>query len=203
MKEIKELKTKLINLDKIIPYENNAKEHQDWQIAQIKNSIEKFGFNDPIAVNENMGIIEGHGRYLAAKELGLKEVPCIILSGMTADEERAYIIAHNKLTMNTRFNLEVLEYELNALEVEDFDLSLTGFSEEELLEMKEKLPEDMDIPYDEEEIGGENTNLNTLKFGNIKCKMTDEELEMLVKKYNEHIETKGTDYGFVTDLLEK
>lgn len=132
MKEIKELKTKLINLDEITPYENNAKEHPDWQIAQIKNSIEQFGFNDPIAVNENMGIIEGHGRYLAAKELGLKEVPCIILSGMTADEERAYIIAHNKLTMNTGFDLEVLEYELNALKVEDFDLSLTGFENIEI-----------------------------------------------------------------------
>lgn len=203
MKEIKELKTKLISLDKITPYENNAKEHPDWQIAQIKNSIEQFGFNDPIAVNENMGIIEGHGRYLAAKELGLKEVPCIILSGMTADEERAYKIAHNKLTMNTGFNLEVLEYELNALKVEDFNLSLTGFSEEELLEMEENLPEDMDIPHDEEEIGGENTNLNTLKFGNIKCKMTDEELQMLVSKYNKHVEEKGTDYGFITDLFEE
>lgn len=132
MKEIRELKTKLISLDEITPYENNAKEHPDWQIAQIKNSIEQFGFNDPIAVNENMGIIEGHGRYLAAKELGLKEVPCIILSGMTADEERAYIIAHNKLTMNTGFNLEVLEYELNALQVEEFDLSLTGFENSEI-----------------------------------------------------------------------
>lgn len=132
MKEIKELKTKLINLDEITPYENNAKEHPDWQIAQIKNSIEQFGFNDPIAVNENMGIIEGHGRYLAAKELGLKEVPCIILSGMTADEERAYIIAHNKLTMNTGFDLEALEYELNALKVEDFDLSLTGFNQDDI-----------------------------------------------------------------------
>ncbi len=143
MKEIRELKTKLISLNKIIPYENNAKEHPDWQIAQIKNSIEQFGFNDPIAVNENMGIIEGHGRYLAAKELGLKEVPCIILSGMTADEERAYIIAHNKLTMNTGFNLEVLEYELNALKVEDFDLFLTGFDDREVEKM---LNQNLDVP---------------------------------------------------------
>lgn len=144
MKEIRELKTKLINLDEIIPYENNAKEHPDWQIAQIKNSIEQFGFNDPIAVNENMGIIEGHGRYLAAKELGLKKVPCIILSGMTADEERAYIIAHNKLTMNTGFNLEVLEYELNALKVEDFDLSLTGFEDTEIENILDESEIDLD-----------------------------------------------------------
>ena len=144
MKEIRELKTKLINLDEITPYENNAKEHPEWQVEQIKNSIEAFGFNDPIAVNEDMGIIEGHGRYLAAKELGLKEVPCIILSGMTADEERAYIIAHNKLTMNTGFDLEVLEYELNALKVEDFDLSLTGFEDTEIENILDKDEIDID-----------------------------------------------------------
>ena len=151
MKEIRELKTKLINLDEITPYENNAKEHPEWQIAQIKNSIEKFGFNDPIAVNEDMGIIEGHGRYLAAKELGLKEVPCIILSGMTADEERAYIIAHNKLTMNTGFDLEVLEYELNALKVEDFDLSLTGFEDTEIENILDKNDLETEF-FDEQEI---------------------------------------------------
>ena len=159
MKEIRELKTKLISLDEIIPYENNAKEHPDWQIAQIKNSIERFGFNDPIAVNENMGIIEGHGRYLAAKELELKEVPCIILSGMTADEERAYIIAHNKLTMNTGFDLEVLGYELNALKVEDFDLSLTGFEDTEIEnildkddDFEENIKEEKNVALDDKEV---------------------------------------------------
>lgn len=143
MKEIRELKTKLINLADIIPYENNAKEHPDWQIAQIKNSIEVFGFNDPIAVNGDMGIIEGHGRYLAAKEMGIEKVPCIILEGMTADEERAYIIAHNKLTMNTGFDMDKLEFELNALQVEDFDLSLIGFENKEVDNILNK---NLDIP---------------------------------------------------------
>ena len=171
MKEIRELKTKLISLNKIIPYENNAKEHPDWQIAQIKNSIEQFGFNDPIAVNENMGIIEGHGRYLAAKELGLKEVPCIILSGMTADEERAYIIAHNKLTMNTGFDLEVLEYELNALKVEDFDLSLTGFEDTEIENILDKDEIDID---DIDEIENYNEGYNIT----IVCENLDEAEEL-------------------------
>ena len=171
MKEIRELKTKLISLDEIIPYENNAKEHPDWQIAQIKNSIEQFGFNDPIAVNENMGIIEGHGRYLAAKELGLKEVPCIILSGMTADEERAYIIAHNKLTMNTGFDLEVLEYELNALKIEDFDLSLTGFEDTEIENILDKDEIDID---DIDEIENYNEGYNIT----IVCENLDEAEEL-------------------------
>lgn len=164
MKEIRELKTKLISLDEITPYENNAKEHPDWQIAQIKNSIEQFGFNDPIAVNENMGIIEGHGRYLAAKELGLKEVPCIILSGMTADEERAYIIAHNKLTMNTGFNLEVLEYELNALQVEDFDLSLTGFENSEIENILRNEEEDNFLELDDSDTEDEEKQFGGVIF---------------------------------------
>jgi ParB-like chromosome segregation protein Spo0J len=126
------LKIITLKLDEIVPYENNAKEHPQWQVDQIAKSIQEFGFNDPIAVNGNKGIIEGHGRYLAAKELGMKELPCIILDNLTEEQERAYIIAHNKLTMNTGFDLEVLEYELNALKVEDFDLELTGFDETEI-----------------------------------------------------------------------
>ena len=146
MKQIKELKSILIELDKLVPYENNAKEHPQWQIEQIMNSIQEFGFNDPIAINEDMGIIEGHGRYLACKELGIKKVPCIIVSGMTANEERAYILAHNKLTMNTSFNSEILKYELNSLKVEEFDLSLTGFEDSEIENILSKTS---DIDLDE------------------------------------------------------
>lgn len=75
----------ILKLNEIIPYENNAKEHPQWQVEQIAKSIKEFGFNDPIAVNGNKGIIEGHGRYLAAKKLGMEEVPCIILDNMTED----------------------------------------------------------------------------------------------------------------------
>ncbi|WP_314320256.1 ParB/Srx family N-terminal domain-containing protein [Fusobacterium pseudoperiodonticum] len=129
---MKELKITNKNIDDIKEYENNAKEHPEWQIEQIANSIQEFGFNDPIAVNADDQIIEGHGRLLAAKKLGLSEVPCIVLTGLTEVQERAYIIAHNKTTMNTDFDLDRLQYELNALKVEGFDLSLTGFSEYEI-----------------------------------------------------------------------
>lgn len=129
---MKELKIINKNIDDIKEYENNAKEHPDWQIEQIANSIKEFGFNDPIAINADNQIIEGHGRLLAAKQLGLTEIPCIVLDGLTEVQERAYIIAHNKTTMNTDFDLDRLQYELNALKVEDFDLSLTGFSDDEI-----------------------------------------------------------------------
>lgn len=129
---MKELKIINKNIDDIKEYENNAKEHPDWQIEQIANSIQEFGFNDPIAINADNQIIEGHGRLLAAKKLGLIEVPCIVLTGLTEVQERAYIIAHNKTTINTDFDLDRLQYELNTLKVEGFDLSLIGFSEDEV-----------------------------------------------------------------------
>lgn len=124
-----------IDINKIKEYENNAKDHPEWQITQICKSIQEFGFNDPIAVNGDFQIIEGHGRYLACKKLGIEEIPCIILKNLTEAQERAYIIAHNKLTINTGFDFEKLEYELNALKIDGFDLELTGFDKNEFVKI--------------------------------------------------------------------
>jgi hypothetical protein len=155
---MKELKIINKNIDDIKEYENNAKEHPQWQIEQIANSIQEFGFNDPIAINADNQIIEGHGRFLAAKQLGLIKVPCIVLDGLTEVQERAYIIAHNKTTMNTNFDLDRLQYELNALKVEDFDLSLTGFSDDEIdrllnqVDDIEENQEELEEDYEEIEV---------------------------------------------------
>src|SRR3712207_7612140 len=94
-------------LETLKPYVNNAKEHPDWQIEQIKESIERFGFNDPIAIDEQGNIIEGHGRYLASIQLGLEEVDCIVLGHLTELEKKAYIIAHNKLTRSEEHTSEL------------------------------------------------------------------------------------------------
>lgn len=106
------MKIEKININEIIPYANNAKLHPDWQIEQIKESIEQFGNNDPIAIDENNVVIEGHGRLLALKELGYHEAEIIRLTHLSDEEKRAYILAHNKLTMNTSFDIELLEQEL-------------------------------------------------------------------------------------------
>lgn len=119
------MKIEKININEIIPYANNAKLHPDWQIEQIKESIKQFGNNDPIAIDENNVVIEGHGRLLALKELGYHEAEIIRLTHLSDEEKRAYILAHNKLTMNTNFNIELLEQELFS--IEDIDMEDFGF----------------------------------------------------------------------------
>lgn len=121
------MQIELINIDEIIPYENNAKLHPEEQIEQIKKSILEFGNNDPIAIDKNNVIIEGHGRLLALKELGYKEVEVIKLGHLTEEQRKAYTLIHNKLTMNTDFDIEILESELaaiNIIDMSDFDFDL-------------------------------------------------------------------------------
>ena len=121
------MEIKLINIDEIIPYENNAKLHPQEQIEQIKQSILEFGNNDPIAIDKNNVIVEGHGRLLALKELGYKEVEVIKLEHLTEEQRKAYTLIHNKLTMNTDFDMAILIEELNAIEnidMGDFDFDI-------------------------------------------------------------------------------
>jgi len=148
-----------VNINDITMYENNAKEHPEWQIEQIKKSIQEFGFNDPIAIDEKGIIIEGHGRFLALKDLGYTEIEVIRLNHLTEEQKVAYSIAHNKLTMNTEFDLETLKYEINKLQNEEFDLSLLGFENielEEILEEEEVLELEEEA---EEKSGGERSDL--------------------------------------------
>ena len=103
-----------IKISELIPYENNTKLHPKEQIEQIKKSISEFGFNDPIAVDKDNIIVEGHGRYLALLELGIEEVEIIRLGHLTEAQRKAYSIAHNKITMNSDFDFEKLKTELEC-----------------------------------------------------------------------------------------
>ena len=129
MKELKIEKLKIVDL---VVNENNAKEHPKWQIQQIANSIKEFGFNDPIAIDQDNIIIEGHGRLEAIKLLGYEEIEVIRLDHLTENQKSAYVIAHNKIQANTGFDMDKLIYEMNKLKVEGFDLALTGFEEIEI-----------------------------------------------------------------------
>jgi ParB-like chromosome segregation protein Spo0J len=114
------------NLSEIEPYNQNARSHSINQIRQIANSIEEFGFTNPILIDGNKGVIAGHGRLYAAKLLEMKQVPCVELSHLTEDQKRAYVIADNQIALNADWDFEILKEELEALKHSDFDITLTG-----------------------------------------------------------------------------
>lgn len=138
-----------INIEGILPYENNVKLHPKKQIEQIKKSILEFGNNDPIAVDENNVIIEGHGRYEALKELGYTEVECIKLTGLTEEQKNAYRLIHNKLTMNSDFDIEGLFEELEKIQdidMADFDFEIDFELDDEKEIIEDEVPETPDEP---------------------------------------------------------
>lgn len=116
----------------LIPYARNSRTHSDEQVAQIAASIREFGFLNPVIVDSDNGIIAGHGRILAARKLGIEQVPTVEASHLTEPQKRAYIIADNKLALNAGWDDELLKVEFQELGVMDFDLTLTGFTVEEM-----------------------------------------------------------------------
>ena len=141
----------------LIPYVNNSRTHSDEQVAQIAASIKEFGWTNPILVDGSNGIIAGHGRLLAARKLGHKEVPTIELSELTETQKKAYIIADNRLALNAGWDNEMLTIELNDLLADGFALELLGFDpneidslltpeEEEVKEVKGNLSDRFLIP---------------------------------------------------------
>ena len=140
------LKIEYVEIDSIKPYKNNAKKHPKEQIEQIKSSIEKFGMDDPIGVWKDE-VVEGHGRLIACKELGYTEVPVIRLDHLTDTQRKAYTLAHNKLTMNSDFDIDILETELEDLSKE-LDMSDFGFDIDLDIEEEQEIIEDEvpDVP---------------------------------------------------------
>ena len=116
----------------LIAYARNSRTHSEGQVSQIAGSIREFGFTNPVLIDEQNGIIAGHGRVMAARKLEMEQVPCIVLAHLTEAQKRAYIIADNKLALNAGWDEEMLGLELADLREDDFDLSLIGFSEDEL-----------------------------------------------------------------------
>jgi ParB family transcriptional regulator, chromosome partitioning protein len=125
-------KLELWPVDRLVPYDRNARTHSPEQIAQIAASIQEFGFTNPILVASDDGIIAGHGRLAAAMDLGLKEVPVVVLDHLTPTQRRAYVLADNKLALNAGWDDDMLTAEMESIQSADFDLSLLGWSEDEL-----------------------------------------------------------------------
>ena len=143
-----QLKIEYVDINSIKPYKNNAKTHPKEQIEQIKKSIEQFGMDDPIGIWKDE-IVEGHGRLIACKELGMTEVPIIRLDHLTDEERKAYTLAHNKLTMNSDFDIDILNEELASFDTIDmsdfgFDIDLDMEQEQEIIE--DEVPDIPDEP---------------------------------------------------------
>lgn len=145
-----QLEIKKVSVEKLIPYVRNSRTHSDAQVAQIAASIKEFGWTNPILVDGENGIIAGHGRLLAARKLGAKEVPVIELSHLTESQKRAYVIADNQLAMNAGWDTSMLTLELADLKESEFDLDLIGFDAKELEKLLE--PEQVEGLTDEDAV---------------------------------------------------
>ena len=132
------LSYRLIPTADLIPYARNARTHSEAQVNKIAASIREFGFVNPVITDGKNGIVAGHGRVMAAKKLGLKELPCVEASHLTEAQKRAYVIADNRMALDAGWDNELLKIELGDLDVKGFDLKLTGFEIGELTAMFDK-----------------------------------------------------------------
>lgn len=152
-------------VDRLRPYERNARTHDEGQVAKIAASIAEFGFTNPILVDSADGIIAGHGRLMAAKELGLDAVPVIVLDHLTDAQRRAYILADNRLALDAGWDNDMLAAELADLQDEGFDLDLTGFNDQELEDLLADAKDlDGNGSGDGEGGGGDEENIYTKKI---------------------------------------
>lgn len=126
---------KLIETSKLIPYVNNARTHSPAQVMKLRSSLREFGFINPVIIDRDLNVIAGHGRIMAAKEEGIKEIPCVFVDYLTEAQKKAYILADNRMAMDAGWDEELLKIEIEALQAEAFDIGLTGFDEKEIADL--------------------------------------------------------------------
>ena len=125
----------LISLGKLVPYVNNARTHSPEQLTKLRSSLREFGFINPVIIDRDFNVIAGHGRIAAAKEEGITEVPCVFVDYLTEAQKKAYILADNRMALDAGWDEELLRIEIESLQGADFDVSLTGFGEDEIADL--------------------------------------------------------------------
>ncbi|WKY46105.1 site-specific DNA-methyltransferase [Eubacteriaceae bacterium ES2] len=138
----------MVETNKLVPYVNNARTHSTEQINKLRSSLREFGFINPVIIDSNHGIIAGHGRVMAAQEEGITEVPCVLVDHLTEAQKKAYIIADNRFAQDAGWDEELLRIEIESLQGADFDVSLTGFEENEIADLF-KSEDDEEIQEDD------------------------------------------------------
>nr|DAM63201.1 MAG TPA: adenine specific DNA methyltransferase [Caudoviricetes sp.] len=126
---------KMVSTSKLIPYVNNARTHSQEQVNKLRGSLREFGFINPVIIDNDYNVIAGHGRLMAAKEEGIEEVPCVLVDYLSEAQKKAYILADNRYAQDADWDEELLKLEIEALEGMDFDVSLTGFNEDEIADL--------------------------------------------------------------------
>ena len=126
---------KMVSTDKLIPYVNNARTHSQEQINKLRGSLREFGFINPVIIDKDNNVIAGHGRLMAAKEEGIEEVPCVLVDYLSEAQKKAYILADNRYAQDAGWDEEMLRVEIEALQGMDFDVSFTGFDEDEIADL--------------------------------------------------------------------
>ena len=155
---------KLVPIGKLVPYVNNARTHSPEQINKLRSSLREFGFINPVIIDRDFGVIAGHGRILAAKEEGIAEVPCVFADHLTEAQKKAYIIADNRMAMDAGWDEELLRVEIEALQAEAFNLSLTGFDDKELSDL---FKDDADVQEDDFDVDAELEKPTFSKTGDV------------------------------------
>lgn len=134
-KKEKGLKFLYKKVSDLIPYVNNARTHNEENVIKLASSIKEFGFMAPIIISEDGGVIAGHGRLMAAKKLGLEKVPCVVESHLSEMQRKGYILADNRLALDSGRDDELLKLEMQTLNDNGFDMKMTGFNEDEVMNM--------------------------------------------------------------------
>ena len=197
--DMKEREIQYCNPEELIPYEKNPRDNRA-ALDAIELSIEEYGFTNPILVNEEKVILAGHTRREAAILAGLEKVPYIVVDGLTEAQQKAYRLADNKLSELSIWDEDLLKEELEDLLDEDYDISLTGFSDVDLTDLL-KDEEDLE-DIEPEEPKEKKTTLPMMRFGSNSVRITQDELIMLSNRYNEYVEAEPGE-GFVTWLLKR
>lgn len=154
----------LVATEKLVPYVNNARTHSAEQIMKLRSSLREFGFINPIIIDKDYNIIAGHGRLMAAKDEGIREVPCVFVDYLTEAQKKAYILADNRMALDAGWDKELLKVEIEALQAEDFDLGLTGFDEKELASFFDA---DNDVHEDDFDVDAELEKPPVTKTGDV------------------------------------
>ncbi len=140
------------SIDELIPYVGNSRTHSDEQILQVAASMKEFGFTSPVLIDSEGVLVAGHGRVAAAKRIGLKTAPCIVLEGLSEAQRKAYVIIDNQLALNAGWDMDLLKVEIEGLEALDFDTGLLGFDFSSLLNLEDDLFDGGDDDdYDDED----------------------------------------------------